>query len=77
MPVDPTPVQRTGERQAQRRSRSKGQQIIEVMELVGAASRQFHNHLRDKAATEGVDVASAYEIIRLSDKLRELIRIPR
>jgi hypothetical protein len=69
------PVQRIGERQHQRKSRSKGQQIVDVMALVGAQYEAFSLALAHNP--DEVDVAPVSEIIRLAGKLDELIRIPR
>lgn len=72
-----TPVQTHGDGK-RKRSRSKGQQIIEACYLI----RQHADHVLEPEADgeplrKDVDVASVAEIIRLADRLRELIRIPR
>jgi hypothetical protein len=68
------PVQRTGERQhSQRRSRSKARQIVEVMTLLSVAQDNYRKGLRD----DELPIEPLVEIVRLADKLRELIRIPR
>lgn len=69
------PVQTHGEGKGpSRRSRSKGQQIVEVLDLVQLTANRVIKH--DNQHQE-IDVSGVAEVIRLADKLRELIRIPR
>jgi hypothetical protein len=58
-----------------RRSRSKGQQIIDVMTLIGKSYEEFA--LRLAHNPDEVEIAPVAEIVRLAGKLDELIRIPR
>ena len=74
MSNDNSPIQTHGDGKP-RRSRSKGQQIIDVMNLVNAQVHAFATYAN--ANKNDVDVASVAEVIRLADRLRELIRIPR
>lgn len=53
-----------------KRSRSKGQQVIEAVSTI-------HTLCANVEQGNEVNVAAVAEIIRLADKLRELIRIPR
>jgi hypothetical protein len=53
-----------------RRSRSRGQQVLEVVAII-------HTQCSNVEDGNEINVAAVAEIIRLADKLRELIRIPR
>jgi hypothetical protein len=70
---DRVPTQTHGDGKP-KRSRSKGQQIVEALDLIQLYANTAITHANK--ANE-IDVASVAEIIRLADKLRELIRIPR
>ena len=69
----PEPITTHGERQA-RRSRSKGQQIIDSVSAIEAQAIIF----KDRSGTSSeIDLMPVLEIIRMADKLRELTRVPR